>query len=88
MLTGKCVSQAVRRGEWQGRRDHRWRDRHDPTNVALPMTISLEEREALRGCLQRALVVADSHGLFLTAVRVAEALDALASESPEGPQGI
>lgn len=52
------------------------------------MTITIEEREALKGCLQGALAVADSHSLSLTAVRIAEALDALAFEAPEGPQGI
>ena len=48
------------------------------------MSITHEEHEALKGCLEAVLVVADAHSLSLTAARISGAIDPLASEA--GPK--
>ena len=48
------------------------------------MSITHEEHEALKGCMEAVLAVADAHSLSLTAARISGAIDALASEA--GPE--
>ncbi len=48
------------------------------------MSITHEEHEALKGCMEAVLAVADAHSLSLTAARISGAIDALAYEvSPD-----
>jgi hypothetical protein len=44
------------------------------------MSITHKEYEALKGCMEAVLAVADAHSLSLTAARISGAIDALASE--------
>lgn len=44
------------------------------------MFITHKEYEALKGCMEAVLAVADAHSLSLTAARISGAIDALASE--------
>jgi len=43
------------------------------------MSITHNEHEALKGCMEALLAIADAHSLSLTAARISGAIDALAS---------
>ena len=42
--------------------------------------MTVDERNTMKAQLEEALAIADKHGLFLTAARIVEAIEALSSE--------